>query len=268
MLRDWLYNHPPLETGMAIVVFSVLASWGGLYVFDRFVHVSIRSRHNDVAGFIIAIIGVVYAVLLAFIAVAAWQSYDAANSVVQSEASLIGNLFRDSIAVDEPARSEIRQDVRDYLNLVIQTEWPAQQSGKVELVAWLPIEKLHATVASIDAKSLSQAVIEAEILRTLNELYSARRARLLAAGEGIPDTIWWIIGMGGAITVAFSFFFGMHSMRMHYAMTGVLAASMALVMVLIVALDWPFRGNVSVSAEAFQAVQQSVTFQIGAETKK
>jgi hypothetical protein len=36
---------------------------------------------------------------------------------------------------------------------------------------------------------------------------------------------------------------------------------MALVMVLIVALDWPFRGEVSISPTAFQAVQQDIAQQ-------
>ena len=45
---------------------------------------------------------------------------------------------------------------------------------------------------------------------------------------------------------------------MHYAMTGVLAASMALVIVLIVTLDWPFRGTVSVTAEPFKAVLDNI----------
>jgi hypothetical protein len=258
MLRDWLYNHPSWEVGGLIVVLSVLASWAGLYLFDRYVHVSIRSRHNDVAGFIIAIIGVIYAVLLAFIAVAAWQSYDQANQVVQQEANLAGNLYRDSAAIEEPARSEMRQALAEYVDQVITQEWPAQQAGKVDTRAWKPVERLHAAITSIDAKTLSQSVIQAELLRTLNELYSARRIRLLAAQDGIPDTIWWILAMGGTITVAFSFFFGMHSMRMHYAMTGTLAASMALVMVLIIALDWPFRGEVSVTAGAFAAVQDNM----------
>ncbi len=259
MLRDWLYNHPVWEVGGVIVALSVIASWVGLFAFGRFVHVSVRSRHNDVAGFIIAIIGVVYAVLLAFIAVAAWASFDSAARVVQQEANLVGNLYRDSVAVDQPARGEMQQALSDYLDIVIDQEWPAQQAGHVDNAqAWKAVQKLHATVTGIDAKTLGQSVVEAEMLRTLNELYTARRSRLSAAGDGIPDTIWWILVLGGAITVCFTFFFGMPSMGMHYAMTGVLAASMALVMVLIIALDWPFRGTVSVSSEPFKAVQENI----------
>jgi len=187
MIRDWLYDHPTWEVGVVIVVLSVLASWAGLYLFDRIVHVSVRSRHNDVAGFIIAIIGVIYAVLLAFIAVTAWASFDSASRIVQQEANLVGNLYRDSIAVGEPGRSEMRTALEDYLDLVITKEWPAQQAGHVGSNAWKAVEKLHSIVTGIDAKTLGQSVVEAEMLKTLNELYTARRSRLLAAEEGIPS---------------------------------------------------------------------------------
>jgi hypothetical protein len=261
MLRDWIYNHPTLEVATIIVVLSVIASWIGLFVFDRFIHVSIRSRHNDVAGFIIAIIGVVYAVLLAFIAVAAWANFDSANRVVQQEANLVDNLYRDAIAIPEPTRTEMRDDIKQYLNVVIEKEWPAQREHRSEMAGWGPVEKLQGAVASLDPKTLGQSVVEAEMLKTLNDLYSARRTRLLSAADGIPNTIWWILVLGGVITVAFSFFFGMPSMAMHYAMTGTLAASLALVMVLIVALDWPFRGQVSITPEAFETVLQDIAHQ-------
>jgi hypothetical protein len=261
MLRDWIYNHPTLEVATILVVLSVIVSWIGLFVFDRFIHVSIRSRHNDVAGFIIAIIGVVYAVLLAFIAVAAWANFDSANRVVQQEANLVDNLYRDAIAIPEPTRTEMRDDIKQYLNVVIEKEWPAQREHRSEMAGWGPVEKLQGAVASLDPKTLGQSVVEAEMLKTLNDLYSARRTRLLSAADGIPNTIWWILVLGGVITVAFSFFFGMPSMAMHYAMTGTLAASLALVMVLIVALDWPFRGQVSITPEAYETVLQDIAHQ-------
>jgi protein-S-isoprenylcysteine O-methyltransferase Ste14 len=258
MIRDWIYNHPTGEVGTTIVVLSVILSWIGLFVFDRYVNVSMRSRHNDVAGFIIAIIGVVYAVLLAFIAVAAWASFDGANRIVQQEANLVGNLYRDSVAVPEPLRGEMRHHIRRYLEHVIEKEWPAQQMGEIEPHGWVALQRLHRAIVGIDAQTRSQQVIEEEMLRTLNDLYNARRSRLLAAADGIPDTIWSILVLGGVITVGFTYFFGMPSMRMHYAMTGLLAVSLALVMVLIISLDWPFRGEVSISPEAYEAVQQTM----------
>jgi hypothetical protein len=62
---------------------------------------------------------------------------------------------------------------------------------------------------------------------------------------------------GGAITTAYTYLFGFHSFGMHLVMTASVAASLALVVVLIMALDWPFRGTVSISSRAFLGTQQS-----------
>jgi hypothetical protein len=263
MFMDWIYDHPAWLAGSVVIALAVASSWLGLVLFDRLVPLSTRSRHNDVAGFIIAIVGVVYAVLLAFIAVATWESFAAANTVVAVEANYVGNLFRDTIALPEPSRSEIRRELRAYLDLVIDEEWADQARGKIDPAhAWTPLERLHATLVKIHPANLGESVVQAEILRTLNELYSARRGRLLAASEGVPAIVWWIMGLGGALTVVFSFFFGVPSFRMHLAMTGMLAASLALVFVLIIELDWPFRGTLSVSPDALAAVRENIERQV------
>ncbi len=44
----------------------------------------------------------------------------------------VGNLYRDSIAIDAPARGQMRQALSDYLDIVITREWPAQQAGDVD----------------------------------------------------------------------------------------------------------------------------------------
>jgi hypothetical protein len=45
---------------------------------------------------------------------------------------------------------------------------------------------------------------------------------------------------------------------MHIVITAMLAASLAVVIVLIVALDYPFRGSLSVSDTAFRDVQKNM----------
>ena len=258
MINNWLYNNPTWLTGGVIVGMFVLGAWIGLFIFQRLVPIEMRQRHNDVAGFLIAIVGVVYAVLLAFMAVAVWESFADADKVTQREANLVENLYRDAVAFPEPLRSQLRDELKQYLHLVIDQEWPAQQAGKTDLEAWRPLEDLHRELTDFDAKSVRDGVVQEEALRTLNQLYSARRDRILAATEGIPGVVWGILLLGGGITVFFSFLFGTQHPAMHYLMTGLLAASGALVIVLIVSLDYPFRGDLSVSSDAFQAVFRDV----------
>ena len=99
----------------------------------------------------------------------------------------------------------------------------------------MPLFKLNLAIAKF-RPAVSTGPIEAEILHTANQLYEARRDRLVAAASGIPNVMWAVTLLGGALTVGFSFLFGVPNFRIHLIMTEMLSASLALVIVLIVAL--------------------------------
>jgi hypothetical protein len=88
-------------------------------------------------------------------------------------------------------------------------------------------------------------------------LYGARGSRLAAVQGHIPGVIWWVIFLGGAITTGYTYLFGFDDLRMHLITTAAVSTSMALVVVLILALDWPFRGAVSVTPDALIKTEQS-----------
>lgn len=257
MVVDWIYNHPTWMWGSMLVLGTTTLACIGLSVFHPFVDVQVRRTHNDLAGFSIAIISVVYAVLLAFIAVATWEAFSSAENVVQEEAGFVGNLYRDTKGFPDAVGDPMRQRLKEYVETVIRDEWPVQQNGEMPNQGWASLHKLHRHVVEFEPQTRGQGIIQAEFLHTLNSLYKAREARLSAAAGHIPVVIWWIIFIGGALTTGFTYLFGFESFRLHLIMTGAVAAALSLVVVLIIALDWPFRGEVSVSPAAFVNVEHS-----------
>ena len=257
MIVDWIYNHPTWLWGNILVWGAAALACLGLAAFHRFVHVDVRRAHNDLAGFTIAIISVVYAVLLAFIAVATWESFATAETIVQTEASFIGNLYRDTEGFPDSIGAPIRTELRHYVDAVVREEWPRQRQGEVPENGWAPLRRLHGELVRFQPQTPGETVVEAEFLRSLNELYKARTARLTAVRGHVPGVIWWIIAAGGALTTGFTYLFGFHNFRMHLTMTAAVAAALSLVVVLILALDWPFRGEVSISPDAYVEVAKS-----------
>jgi hypothetical protein len=71
------------------------------------------------------------------------------------------------------------------------------------------------------------------------------------AGAGIGPTVWSILIAGSCCTLSLCLFFGIADPRIHGLMTAVLAASIAVVMVLIVAFDYPFRGSEQIAPDPF-----------------
>jgi len=220
--------------------------------------IDLRSAHNDVAGFTIAIVGVIYAVLLAFIAVSAWESHGKADEVVRIEANAVGNLYVDSTGLPPEVRFLIWHYLREYTKTVIEVEWPSQHRGELNLAGWEPLIGLNLTLASFKPSDGSVIALKSELIRIANDLFQSRRNRLQAASAGIPAVMWAITLSGGALTVIFSFFFGMPDFRIHLAFSGILAISLALVIVLILALDRPFRGDLAISTEGFEEISKGI----------
>ena len=140
---------------------------------------------------------------------------------------------------------------------MIEQEWPQQRTGRVPDQGWKPLQELNRAIATLQPQNAGEAVIQAELFKTWNELYLTRSSRLSAVDGHIPDVLWWIILCGAAITTGYTFLFGFESFGMHLAMTATVAVSLALVIVLIIAVDWPFRGEVSISPDPFIATQRS-----------
>jgi hypothetical protein len=64
--------------GLFVVYLSVLVA--GLMLVQRLVPATRRKEHNDVAGFIYAVLGVAYAVMLGLMIIAVWKSFAEAET--------------------------------------------------------------------------------------------------------------------------------------------------------------------------------------------
>lgn len=251
MIIDWIYSNPTWLWGSALVVLVTALACGGLAVFHRLVHIDVRRQHNDLAGFTIAVIGVLYAVLLAFIAIATWESFSKASDIVENESDYAGGMYLITGGLPDESGQKIRDALTKYVKVVIHDEWPTQRHGVTPEQGWKPLRDVANAVVAVRPQTTGEAVIEAQLLKTWNDLYLARSARLTAVQGHVPYVIWSIVFLGAAITIVYTYLFGFHSLGMHMAMTAILAATLALVIVMIIALDRPFRGEISVSPGPF-----------------
>jgi protein-S-isoprenylcysteine O-methyltransferase Ste14 len=88
--------------GILVVGGACLAALVGLSVVQRLVPVTIRKEHNDVAGFIYAVLGVIYAVLLALVVIAVWEEFGRARVTVEAEANALAEIFWLAHRLPEP----------------------------------------------------------------------------------------------------------------------------------------------------------------------
>ncbi|HET7270458.1 MAG TPA: DUF4239 domain-containing protein [Rubrobacter sp.] len=240
--------------GLIFVALFVAVSVGGLILVQRLVPSTKRQEHNEVAGFIYAVLGVAYAVLLGLMVVAVWQDRQAAEDAATNEANELATVFWIAHALPEPQARHTQELARSYARVVVEEEWPLMKQGKASPRAWDLLDELRSSIEAFRPTTDAQLVLYDHELQGVHDLGDARRARLLKANEGLPAILWVVLIMGGTIVVGFTYLFGLRSTRVHTLMVGALALTIALVLFTIGALDYPFRGDVRVGPGAFQSV--------------
>ncbi|MCB8880227.1 DUF4239 domain-containing protein [Acidisoma cellulosilytica] len=256
---QWLCLMPTAAAVAIAVLGSAALSVGVLFVAHAIIPHGLRSQHNDLAGFVLAIVGVIYAVLLAFIAVAVWESYADVGNLVQTEANMVDDLYRDTISLPPGLALELRQDLFNYAETVVQKEWPHMEAAMpAHLKGWRILDSFHLALVGYKPADGTGLAAQSTMLETLRKLYDVRRGRFHAAESDLPAVVWWNLTIGAGILITFSCLFGAARLSMHAAMVGLLGASIGLVLVVIVLLDNPFLGSSHVSVEPFQALTMAV----------
>jgi cytochrome c oxidase assembly factor CtaG len=107
-----LYCSTPVQVGIVVLVFSSLSILG-LYLVRRMVPLERLKQNHEVAGFTFGVIGAFYGLLLAFVIVAAWERFDRADEMVQTEAMSLVSLYRISKGFPQPLQHNLQQRLRN-----------------------------------------------------------------------------------------------------------------------------------------------------------
>lgn len=244
---------------LIIALLIVLVSLGGLALVRHFVPPARLAGHTDVAGYIYAVIGVLYAVILAQVVIAAWGEYQDARTAAANEANAVLNLQRLSREWPTADREAVRAGLMEYAEHVVTVEWPQLEQG--ELMAAInpsPTDQLWSIYDDIGISPSGATPTFSASLDQLDALDEARRTRFLLAAFGLPAVMSATLLIGGAVTVGFSYFFAVENRWVHVLLTGSLAVMVSLLLLLEYQLETPFEGVDAIEPTAMQVVIQEL----------
>lgn len=233
------------------LVFSGVACLG-LLVTRKFVKRDVLRESHDVAGFLINIVGVLYAVLLAFVVIAEWETYNDASANVEYEANKLGDIYRDANGLESGFRLKVHKACRVYAETVSGDEWEDMETRKECTHSWKAFNALQRLVIQYNPSGEREKIIYEALFRELNAMNDFRRERLLKTEPTVNPIMWFVLSLGAIITITFSYFFGVERLGIHLGMTALLSATIALVLYLSIALNTPFRGAMKISPEPFE----------------
>ena len=247
--------------GLLFVCLAIVLAIVGIRLVRRKFSPELLQRHNDVAGPIHATLGVVYAVLLAFVVVTVWEDFKEAETAVTDEAAQLFALYRDVGGLPDSIQKDFRTSITAYITSVVEHEWPqmARNNVQTEVRHYPPYytqlwQDLHIYVPA----NKTEEIWFHTLVEKMDKLENARLRRMLSAESKVPTTMWVLLIFGGIITILFACLFGADNAKLHTFMVTALAAAIAFTLFTIAAIDHPFIGVVRVEPEAFEHLLMSV----------
>ena len=239
--------------GLLLVGLPTILAACGLVLVRRWVGFERLRANNEVAGFKFATVGVIYAVLLAFAVIVAWERFSDAEAAVVHEAGAAATLYR-LAGGPEPESSDARAALLNYLKLAIAKDWPQMAAEKESREVTRALDGLYVTAVRLAQSGARPTPVLVQMFSQLDGITQARRSRLHLALGAVPVMVWVVLILGAVLTVGFTFFFGTANLRAQIMMTAILSTLVFMGLYVIVSLDHPFSGPVHVESEPLQAV--------------
>jgi hypothetical protein len=254
-MGDWLLNLPVPWMALFIFLITYLIA-GSIGFVVTTLAVNERAKgFKAVSPGVLPPLGILFALLVGFIAVEVWGNFDKAKGAVTTEASALRAVVLLAGAFPDEQRTRIYALVNRHIDESVNNEWPemAQQRATLATLPTALIEALHDTLA-LKPTDDSQRAAQPEMVNELHTALDARRQRIVISESALGTVKWVAILLQGLCTlVAFAIVHSDNRLARAIALT-LCATGIALSVLMIAAYSRPFT---SIGPELLKQVTAS-----------
>ncbi|KQV15456.1 MULTISPECIES: DUF4239 domain-containing protein [unclassified Kitasatospora] len=193
-----------------------------------------------------------FSFILALSIVSAGASLSKAADEVSSEGSSLVNLYWATRPLSEKPRAEVRDLARRYTATVIDEEWPAMAEGRSSPGAQALYDELRRVLQDTEGGSKQEQTFARDSLVALREVGDARRARMLAVSQEVPNYLWIGLILSAVLLVATSALQIQTLTWPGVLGIGGLALLLSSVLTLLSAMNHPFGGGIHVEPDSLE----------------
>jgi hypothetical protein len=249
---------------LLLILLTVIVSVIATILGRRALGLDTRRQHHEVGNPVYLQIGVVFAVLLAFVFNEVFGEYNAAAQAINGECGALHGAALLAHQLPNGNGRGVEQAILNYSKVVISDEWPALQHREASSNAVAAFKAIVDAAGNLNIGQPNDGAIQGQILSLLAQAHAFRETRIFQANQGLPIIIWLVLSFYGLVLVVFVLIAGVESRIGHLFFTAIFATSVVLVFVLVRMLDYPFEGALTLSNEDFVRTIGHVSSLIGA----
>jgi Protein of unknown function (DUF4239) len=253
VVRDILNNVPTgwlLVAATAVAIGIVLLA---VLVIRRLVSATREGYHAEISAPMLGVVAALFGLFLAFVIIIAYQNYLSAGTNISRETESLSALVRDSAAFPEPEGAGVRSAVGIYVRAVVDNSWPLMRNGKTGKLAVEGLDGIYAALRTVDPKSPQEVAFYNDSVTQLGTALAARQDRLQSVAGGIPSIIMILLLFNTLVILAYAIFVGSPKFWFHVLGPAAIAVVVAVSLVVLVDLSYPFSGSVTVSPDSFKS---------------
>jgi hypothetical protein len=234
----------------AFLLFILISSGGAVFAI-----LATFFSHNEVTGFLFLAIASFYALLLSFVVFVVWDQLNETRGNVSKEGSSAMGLYRDiKFYPDTLESKQLMSTYLDFVYNVIDEEFPNMGIMKPSRRTPESLDKVFFKMEHLNPKNSFQIQLVAEMYNHLNELAIYRGLRTASMETEIPPPMWLPMVIGAIITIFCALLLDIEHTRMHLALNGLLGAFIGMFFFIIIILDHPFTGSLSIKPKAYKQI--------------
>jgi hypothetical protein len=243
-------------SGFLLIAGSAVVATLGMLLVRRKIDSKTLVACHEVGGYLLSVIGTLYAVLLGLVVVHAMNIFQEAHDSTELESNALADVALLAHRLPQGPREQILLLTETYTNLVVNEEWPEMDRGRHLQKARRAVLALIDEVLRFEPQTEAQTTIhEAQVAAAL-QVWNSRRTRTNLCARGIPSLLWLSLILGGIITTVFTFFFVLENLRLQVVMTSLIAITITLNIYLVGMFGHPYSGDLRVDPSSFDVIKE------------
>jgi hypothetical protein len=246
-----------------VIVFTAIVAVVATNFVRLALSLDVRRQHHEIGNPIYLQFGVVFAVLLAFVFNEVWGEYNNAAQAINGECGALHGAAMLAHNLPDGHGRGVEQAILNYSKVVINVEWAALQRRTASPEAVSAFQAMVEAASRLSVGQSNDLAIQSQILSLLGQAHGFRETRIFQADQGVPIIIWLVLSFYGLVLVMFVLFAGVESRTAHFFFTAAFATSVALILILVRMLDYPFEGALTLSNDDFVRTVERVRMLTG-----
>ncbi|MBV8683843.1 MAG: DUF4239 domain-containing protein [Caulobacteraceae bacterium] len=235
-----------------IIVASVVIAAMGSVIVSRGVSLERRRSQYAIGSQVFLQLGVMFAVLLAFVFSEVWSEYNTAAMSINGECGALHGAAILANALPQDEGKPVNRAIATYAKAVVEKDWPqmaAARHGSAE--ARQDLRVALDTAGRINLARPGDVALQSQIIALLSAAHGYRETRIFEIDKSVPAAMWTVLILLSLFLIGFIVFAGVEGAAPHALFAGAFAGCTVMVLVLVQLLDFPFEGALALGNDDF-----------------